>query len=231
MSLRLDASEYYANSLVLGNTGLGELAENIPSTGDSGASILFNDITLPADNGEEIRAEILTVPGSGSFFVYEDGSFEFSGAADGAYSVSYRLWVDGVDSGTATANLLVGPQHALASTGLPVFSLTPPTGSAVGAGSAIAFCALSSITLTAPDGTAIGTVAGDALAFGVISPISLSAPSGTATGTSTGTGGEVTLSPATIAALSEAIANAVWAHPDATNISAIAAAVWGYEGP
>ena len=54
MSLRIDASEWISGALLIGETGLGVLAENVPSTGTSGASYLYNDLSLPADNGKEI---------------------------------------------------------------------------------------------------------------------------------------------------------------------------------
>lgn len=108
MSIRISTTEYFSG-LVIGNTGLGAPAEDIPSTGDSGGSFLYNDLSLPADNGKEIRGEILTLPADGALFVNEDGSFTFTGAADGDYSFTYQLYVDGVAIGSpATVSLAVG---------------------------------------------------------------------------------------------------------------------------
>ena len=108
MIVRIDSTDYYSG-VVIGNVGLGVFAEDIPSTGDAGASFLYNDVTLPADNGKQIRAHILTLPTAGTLFVYEDGSFTFTGATDGAYTFTYQLYVDGVSTGSpATVSITVG---------------------------------------------------------------------------------------------------------------------------
>lgn len=109
MSLRIDATEWISGALLIGETGLGVLAENIPSTGTSGASYLYNDLSLPADNGKEICGRITSWPSAGTLYAYEDGSFSFTGAPDGAYSFAYQLYVDGVATGSpTTVDLTVG---------------------------------------------------------------------------------------------------------------------------
>ena len=108
MSLRVDTSSLIANAIVCGHRGLGVLGDDIPSTGDNGGSFLYNDLSLPSDNGKEICGRITAWPSAGSLFAYEDGSFEFTGAPDGSYSFAYQLYVDGVASGTGTAYLQVG---------------------------------------------------------------------------------------------------------------------------
>lgn len=109
MSLRIDSTEWISGALLIGETGLGVLAEDIPSTGDDGASYLYNDLSLPADNGKEICGRITSWPASGTLYAYEDGSFTFTGAPDGAYSFAYQLYVDGVATGSpATVDLTVG---------------------------------------------------------------------------------------------------------------------------
>lgn len=123
MSLRVDTS-LIPGALVVGHRGLGVLGSDIPSTGDNGAGYLYNDLTLPADANKEVRGLILTQPSAGSLFAYEDSSFEFSGAPDGSYTFTYRLYVDGVDSGTGTTTLTVGSPVAAVSavTASPTFS-------------------------------------------------------------------------------------------------------------
>ena len=123
MSLRVDTS-LIPGALVVGHRGLGVLGSDIPSTGDNGAGYLYNDLTLPADAGKEVRGLILTQPSAGSLFAYEDSSFEFSGAPDGIYTFTYRLYVDGVDTGTGTSTLQVGSPVAAISvvTASPTFS-------------------------------------------------------------------------------------------------------------
>lgn len=109
MSLIIDSSDWVSGCLLIGETGFGVLAENIPSTGGDGASYLYNDLSLPADNGKEICGQITSWPSAGSLYAYEDGSFTFTGAPDGAYSFEYQLYVDGEATGSpVTVDLLVG---------------------------------------------------------------------------------------------------------------------------
>jgi hypothetical protein len=96
-----DATELVSGGwLTSAYAGHGILAEDIPSTGDHGASVLFDQITLPGDVGKELRALILTEPsGLTSWFQDEDGSV-VAEAPDGAYSYSIQVYVDGVALGT-----------------------------------------------------------------------------------------------------------------------------------
>lgn len=110
MSLRIDATELISGAYVIGETGLGVLGSAIPSTGEHGASYLYNDLSLPADNDKEIRGLIVTPPSDGTFYAWEDGSFSLVGAPDGVYSFTYRLFVDGVDLGTAEATIDIGTE-------------------------------------------------------------------------------------------------------------------------
>ncbi len=153
MSLRIDINDLFTSSVVIGNTGLGVLAEDIPSTGDSGASFLYNDLNFPADNGKEIRGEITTFPSSGTFFAYEDGSFEFSGAADGRYDFTYQLKKDGVTSATYTVTLTVGNITGSGSGAIALISLSSVAGSGNGSG------------IVTQDGTGVGTLTQLQLAY------------------------------------------------------------------
>ena len=108
MSLRVSPSPLIAGAVVVGGTGLGVLGSLIPSSGDAGASYLYNDLTLPADNNVEVRGLIVTPPSAGTFFAFENGSFTLTGAPNGSYSFVYRLFADGVDLGTATASIQIG---------------------------------------------------------------------------------------------------------------------------
>lgn len=124
MSLRVDTSPLISGALVVGNRGLGVLGSSVPSTGDNGAGYLYNDLSLPADANKEVRGLILTQPSAGTLYAYEDSSFEFTGAPDGTYTFTYRLYVDGADTGVGTVNLQVGSPVAAvsATTSLPSFS-------------------------------------------------------------------------------------------------------------
>ncbi len=88
--------------------GLGILGSAIPTTGDNGGSPVIND---GISAGKEYRWALVTSPASGTITLYEDLTFEFSGASDGIHSATYRLWEDGVDQGTATITLQVGPSY------------------------------------------------------------------------------------------------------------------------
>lgn len=107
MSLRVDTTSLISGSLVCGNRGLGVLGYEVPSGGDNGAGYLYNDLSLPADNDKEVRGLIIAPPSAGTLFAYENSSFEFA-APDGSYEFTYRLFVDGVDLGTATASISIG---------------------------------------------------------------------------------------------------------------------------
>ena len=186
MSHRHDTS-LIANAYVFGVGGLGVLGSAIPSDGDHGAGYAYNDLTLPADANKEIRGEILTVPSSGSFFAYEDTSFELDGAVDGTYTFSYRLYVDGADLGTATATIVVGVVNGLATASIVAITLTPPNATATGTTGVVdgfASASLSSIGLLAPSATAAATA--NATAFALLAPLGLAAPSATALGTASG---------------------------------------------
>lgn len=117
MSCRIDTTSLIAGACVIGNRGLGVLASTVPSTGEHGAGYLYNDLSLPADAGKEVRGLILTTPSAGTFTAFEDSSFTLTGAADGAYTFSYRLFVDGVDGGTASASITIGAGSGEAITG------------------------------------------------------------------------------------------------------------------
>lgn len=111
MSVRVDTSSLIPGACVVGNRGLGTLGSVVrtnTATGAHGPGYLYNDWQDSGDDGKEFRGLIVTPPASGSLFAYEDGSFDFTAPADGSYSFVYRLYVDGVDLGTATASITVG---------------------------------------------------------------------------------------------------------------------------
>jgi hypothetical protein len=102
---RVDSGNWITGKTVVGQRGLGILAQNIPSTGTNGAPPIYNDLSFPADNDKEVRWEIVTPPASGTFFAYEDGSFTYLGPTN---TLTYKLWVAGQDMGNATVSLSVG---------------------------------------------------------------------------------------------------------------------------
>lgn len=149
-------------AVVCGNRGLGVPGSTIlaeTSTGDHGAGFLYNDVD-PGDEGKAFRGLIVTPPSTGTFFAYEDGSFSLV-APDGSYTFVYRLYVDGVDLGTATASVTIGDSPVTATGAIAPLSIVAPTASATGAASASG--ALASISLTAPTATATASVPGTAI--------------------------------------------------------------------
>jgi hypothetical protein len=100
MSLRIDTSEWISGALVIGGTGLGVLAENVPSTGTSGPAYAYESLTLPADNGKEICGRITVWPVSGVLTATEATDFLYVPAGDGATSFTWQLYVDGVATGS-----------------------------------------------------------------------------------------------------------------------------------
>ena len=84
--------------------GFGILGADIPTTGDNGGSPILNDGIL---SDSEYYWEVETAPGSGSLVIYQDMTFEHSGATDGAWPWVYRLyWVDADGTnGNATATV------------------------------------------------------------------------------------------------------------------------------
>lgn len=124
MTIRVDSV-----SLITGKTvvslfsGHGIQAQNIPSTGDSGPSFLFNDIAAQGMSAtDEVRGELLTWPSAGTLTVNEDSSFSFAGVPDGDYSFTYRGFRNGVSYGDYTVSLTIGGESVTAtiSGGLPV---------------------------------------------------------------------------------------------------------------
>ena len=121
MSYRFDSTPLIADAYMWGDRGHGVLAEDVPSTGTNGPGYLYNDLSFPADNGKEVRGEIVSWPSAGTLTVYEDSSFEFTGAPDGNYSFTYQLYVDGVLTGAVTTvDLIVGSVVG----DIPVITLT-----------------------------------------------------------------------------------------------------------
>lgn len=108
MTWRAETASLIPGRWVAGDRGLGVQGYQIPSTGDAGASFLYNDLELPGDALKEIRGLILSPPSAGTFTAYEDGSFSLLDAPDGVYTFTYRLFVDGVDMGTSTATITIG---------------------------------------------------------------------------------------------------------------------------
>jgi hypothetical protein len=110
MTTRIDSTSIVPGKTVIGVRGLGVLGAVVPSTGDNGPSVLWNDIALPADNNVEVRAAIQSFPSAGVFAMDETGAFSFTGAPNGSYTATYYYMRAGVQTGPLnTIYLSVGP--------------------------------------------------------------------------------------------------------------------------
>ena len=106
MSIRVDSSSLIAGAVVVGDPGLGVLAEAVPSTGEHGAGYLYDSLEFPADNGKEVRGFITRWPTLGTLVAYEDSGFEYDGASD---SFEFQMYVDGLPVGAPqTVTLVIG---------------------------------------------------------------------------------------------------------------------------
>jgi len=110
MTIRVDSASLISGKTVVSLfAGNGILAQDIPSTGTSGAGYLYNDIAAQgAAPTDEMRGEILTWPSAGTLTVNEDSSFSFTGAPDGAYTFDYRGFLNGVTYGDFTVTIEIG---------------------------------------------------------------------------------------------------------------------------
>lgn len=97
MTIRVDTAQYVSGKTVIGVSGLGVLGSTVASTGQNGASVIYNDLVLPADNNKEVRILITQNVQFGTLFVYEDGSFIYSGTNNDSFK--YQLYVDGILTG------------------------------------------------------------------------------------------------------------------------------------
>ena len=139
--------------------GFGILGADIPANGDNGPSPVLNDTGITSDGQYYWFAE--TLPSSGTLTLYPDLTFTLEGAADGAYTWTYRVGDQtGVSSTVGTVTLTIGTTDGAA------------TGS------------ITSITVTPPGASATGTAVGDGFASGPLAAVSLLVPLATALGTS-----------------------------------------------
>lgn len=177
-----------AGKAVYGRPTIGYLGSEIPSSGTSGPGFIYPDLNLPADAGKKYRGQIIAWPSAGVLEADEDTSFVFSGAPDGAYTFTYRLWEDGVDRGTAVVTLNIGTSGATAN-GTTVTATATLLSGGVGGGSALQTLPFAiSIIAGSASGTSSATAPGAALTvFGAVLP-------GSATGS-----GSATVSGATLA--------------------------------
>jgi hypothetical protein len=100
---------------LVGDTGLGVLGSEVPSTGVDGPPFGYADLELPADATAEVRWLVLRWPAAGVLTVRENSSFVFdaTGIPAGRYFFDVEGYRDGVLRGTKRVYLLAGPQPTL----------------------------------------------------------------------------------------------------------------------
>jgi len=195
-----------ASSLSAGSaTGnfIGLLASQIvaeTATGDHGPGLLYDEAL--ANPGHYLRLQVTSTPSSGTLTVYQNGSFDLIGAADGVYTIGYNWYLDDVFAGSDVATVAIGPVNASApGAGLNGVS-TLTAGAAAGQQNASAPGATLTGVSSIAEGSASGGSGGDATAPGAAltgaSDIAAgaangeqnaSAPGATLTGSSTMTAG------------------------------------------
>lgn len=106
MSTRI-GSPLIVGATTIGVTGLGVKGIDLPSTGEDGIAPLFQLANLPAENDVEFRWLILTTPSVGTFFAYEDGSFEWDAPLETVDSFTFEWFKDGVSQGNDTVNVTI----------------------------------------------------------------------------------------------------------------------------
>ena len=104
--MRIDSS-LIPGSLVIGVTDAGVKGIDLPSTGEDGIAPLYQLANLPAENDVEFRWLILTTPSVGTFFAYEDGSFEWDAPLETVDSFTFEWFKDGVSQGNDTVNVTI----------------------------------------------------------------------------------------------------------------------------
>ena len=112
MTVRVDSSPLIGGKVVVGTTGLGVLGSTIllaPIPGRE-ASVLAGVIG-PGQEGSEYRAMVLSAPAGGDLYMWEDGTYTYSGPPG---TVTFDRYRDGLLYDTGSVS--VGGETALAGT-------------------------------------------------------------------------------------------------------------------
>lgn len=157
--MRRNLNQSFTGSRILGTPQVGVLASAIPSSGDQGASLLYNKISAGDPAGCLYRVWMTSQPASGTLSVDETGAFTFSGAPDGTYTAGERVdkydpavGLSSTDTGTAKFYVNV-PGAALAGAAVAQVSVS---GSLVPVGAALSGSAAAAAALA---GSLVGTSA------------------------------------------------------------------------
>lgn len=122
---RIASTPFYADGTVIASwSGWGVRGTSVPATGTDGPALTYPTLAplLPGAAASEVRMELLTLPASGLFTYFEDTSATLTGASNGAWFASFRVFIAEVDMGLATAYFYVG--NAVASLAGALGSIT-----------------------------------------------------------------------------------------------------------
>lgn len=110
-SVRIDSVPLIAGACVVGVSGLGVLARDVPATGPDGPAFGWNDLeTVDAD--QEVRWLILTRPEEGTLTMQEDSSGRFDGAPANTTQHFYlRPFIDGKPRPDKLVAVTIGAQR------------------------------------------------------------------------------------------------------------------------
>lgn len=101
---RIGNGNWVAGKTVIGQRGLGILAENIPNTGTNGTSPLYDSLQFPADIGAEVRWVLISPPTLGGTLVMgESGEMQYVGPPD---SFTWQGQRNGVSVGNASVSFV-----------------------------------------------------------------------------------------------------------------------------
>lgn len=107
MSCRVDTAPLIASSCIVGDSGHGVLGSEVPSTGEFGAGLLFNDVQASGWGANEVRV-LVTGHNFTTLFVHENTAVEGTVPGNGVYTVSFDVFLDGILQGQSQALFLVG---------------------------------------------------------------------------------------------------------------------------
>jgi hypothetical protein len=183
--------DLFADKITIGECGQGVLASEIPSTGTSGPSYLYEDTKDLLDKNIECRGVIITRPAEGKLTTFEDGSFIYEDAPDGVHTFTYDTYLGNTLVKSNSLVVLHVGEHTITSTQAPQNSSIVVTGTDLSAVTQIVSTQAGqhsniAVIATIPSGSAAiaSTQAGQSSSITVVGTV----PAGTASIVSTQVG-------------------------------------------
>jgi hypothetical protein len=166
-SCTIDTEDWQgADVCTVGDVGGGVFGSEIAASGTNGPGYAYNDLAA-GDSSKEICGRITTWPASGVLYAYEDTSFTYVPAGDGATSFQYQLYVDYVAIGSPQTVTLASGGSATAPgatlSGTSTISAGAASGQIGATATGATLTGVSTIQAGAASGTAAGTAPGATL--------------------------------------------------------------------